>query len=175
SAFGMSIDEFQEAYVSPQVLFNNVMPLSYASSDGLVGKSVTLSTLNHDLGINDPGFTAPQLRWSIADLPPAWNTLTLTKLSLLSRAGLIALMEDLGVECPNGACLTDENVALGFMRSLDESLQWLPDDPTRPLDDPAYALYKDALPGFAFEQCAVYAQLFMQQHGDESDAYVADG
>lgn len=174
-AFRMSIDEFQEAYVSPQSLFDDVLPLGYVSNENIVGQTTTLAQLNQQLGIVEPGFSFPDRRWRIQDVPPAWNTFTLIKISMLSRNGLRNLLEDLGADCQGDACLPDSNPALGFMRSLDESRQWLPDDPSEPLDDPAFNRYKDPLPGFAFEDCRLYAQLFVQQLGDEHPAFGVDG
>ncbi len=174
-AFQMTPEEFQDLYASPQAVFDDILPFSYTSEEGAAAATITLSELNQELGIDDPAFIFPESTWNPLSFPPAFNTITLTKIMLLSESGLQQLVADLGGECPNGVCLPAGNAMLGFMRSLDESRQWLPDDVTEELDAPEFDAYKHSLHGFLFEPCSPYRQIFMEQLGDDVAAYAAEG
>ena len=174
-AFQMTPETFRDLYVSPQAVFDDVLPLAYTGEAGEEAVGISLAQLNAMLGIDDPGYAFPERRWDPLKLPPAWNTMTLIKMSMLSDAGLRSLFEDLGVPCGNNACLPGSNPALGFLRSLDESLQWLPEHPSDAPDDPLFAAFKSTLDGFVVEECGPYAQIFMEQLGDLSAAYQTNG
>ncbi len=168
--YDMTPEEFQEMYLSPQAVFDDLIPLPYTSEDGDVAQPITLKTLNRTLlGIDDDAYDFPARTWDPMAFEPAYNTLLMTKLMLLSEAGARNLFADLGADCSDpDACRLDGPVMLGFMRSLDEDNQWLPDREN--LDDPLFGHLKHPLQPFAFEECLLYGQLFKRQIGEYEGA-----
>ncbi|MEM1127546.1 MAG: chitobiase/beta-hexosaminidase C-terminal domain-containing protein [Bacteroidota bacterium] len=158
AVFRMTAEEAQEMYVSPQALFDAVLPRPYQSSEGEVAVPITKATLYPRLGIAGPGE-----QWDEMTFEPAYNTIIMTKLMLLSRDGLRTLLTDLGIDCRTQDCLPSRSAMLGFMRSLDESRQWLPDAIYR--DQPAFDRYKHRLEPSLLEDCRVFSALFRSQPG----------
>lgn len=143
STFGMTVEEI-EAYVkNPEQNFNPVLNRSFGSAE-----RTTLQQFNRDvLKLSDTGYTNPNERFDYEDVSAAYNTVTLSKLIMLSPQGLNQLLNDLG----SSARLTEPNVMIGFIHSLDGDNEW--------------HRHGNEQMVLAQDVCA-YTQLFMRQDGE---------
>ena len=147
SALGQQFAEWEAYLTSPQLYFDQVPSLF--PNDGCW---MSLHDFNHgELMIHDTGYALMDETFDWQEFRPAYNTVTMVKLSLLSRAGLSDLLDDLGSSLSaDDATLP---VMLGFMNSFDEGNQGIdPDDPA----DGTMLLARDP---------AAFRELFMQQRG----------
>ena len=137
SAIGMTKDELKEYLTKPDKYFDQVLGRG-------AGENVTLARFNADyLRIRDTGFNNPTEAFDYRKVPAAYNTVTMSKLTLLNSTELNRLMADLG--SPNRS--TEPNVMLGFIPTLDGSNQWLN----------GMLLARN---------CNTYRQVFMRQAGE---------
>lgn len=113
TTFGMTTDEMKEYLTDPERYFNEVLGPGSAGAGG----QITLADFNtKELKIaGNPGET---FDWQ--KFVPAYNTVTMIKLMMLSPAGMNKLLADLG----STLTLDTPNVMLGFVRKLDGSNQW---------------------------------------------------
>ncbi len=122
--------------------------------DRLVGPG-TLAELNgQQLGIAGAG---PDARWKIEDFPPAFDTVQLSKMTLLSDTGWRELAEVMAAKsAPMGVPPAGGNVMLGWIHSMDEGNAWrgLPGREGGPSPAPLFGA-----------NGAVYGKLFMPQRG----------
>ncbi len=81
--------------------------------------------------------------------PPAYNTLTFSKLVFLGREQVNKLLTDLAAPRP-APVLNDDNVALGFIESLDGADQW----------------YANPRKLVLAADCLSYRRIFMRQEGE---------
>lgn len=141
TAIGMSKEDLKRYLTSPEVVFDEVM------NSGSSGERVTLARFNSQyLRITDTGFTNPNESFDYTRVPAAFNTVTMSKLILLSPGEINRLLADLGVPAWQFR-LEAPNVMLGFIPTLDGSGQWL--------DGMVFA--RDG---------GVYRQLFLRQPGE---------
>lgn len=112
-------EEFTDVVRAPENYFDRVMSATNRPRiDGRIkGESITLAQINEDLTIR-PGSDD---RFDPNDFAPAYNTLVMSKLILLSPAGLRSLLADLGVTNPGPI---PDNAMLGFIRKFDGAGQW---------------------------------------------------
>ena len=144
-ATGLSVDQWIEYMENPQTHFDAVMTPAVAN-----GRSIDLATFNRqELGLSDAGYGDPRQRWSIEGFGPAFNTVQLSKMLLLSAKGRADLDAALR---PYALGDTSRNLMLGWISSLDGSAQWK--NPTHPAP-----FYTGANPAFGV--------LFMPQAGAE--------
>jgi alpha-tubulin suppressor-like RCC1 family protein len=145
----------------PEVHFDPVM--NNAMTDN-TGERITLRDFNRNvLKINDTAFFT-QEKYDWADIPAMVNTVTMTKLLMLSREGLDRLIGDLeekGFTANGFSPLLapgpdDVPAILGFMGSLDDDNQWC----------------RDPRMLFARDGCA-YRKLFLRQTGEDSPSCLA--
>jgi hypothetical protein len=112
-------EEFVDVVRAPENYFDQVM--SAANRPRIEGKikgePITLAQINADLGIRP----SSDDRFDPEDFAPAYNTLVMSKLILLSPAGLRSLLSDLGVSNPG---VIPDNAMLGFIRKFDGAGQW---------------------------------------------------
>lgn len=112
-------EEFVDVVRAPENYFDRVMSAANRPRiDGKIkGESITLAQINEDLAIR-PGSDD---KFDPNDFAPAYNTLVMSKLILLSPAGVRSLLSDLGVTNPGAI---PDNAMLGFIRKFDGSGQW---------------------------------------------------
>jgi hypothetical protein len=147
STYGKTAEEIREMFVSPAALFDDVLTTSYYDADNQrSGQSITLAALTQDvLGLPDNGFG--NQTWNADAFAPAYNTITMTKLVLMSEEGILQLREDLN--CAFQSCSFMDNAMLGFIRSFDDDNQWR------------------NVPPMVFGECAAYGQIFKRQQGED--------
>ena len=122
-ATGMTVAELEQYLTSPERYFDVVM-------DGGIGEDVTLAEMNQILGLQDTGFPdfgQPIERYDYRDFPAAYNTVVMTKLLLMKPSEVNRLLDDLGSSIEFNAKKM-QNPMLGFIRTLDGSYQWLPEN-----------------------------------------------
>ncbi|MBP2161508.1 MULTISPECIES: zinc dependent phospholipase C family protein [Asticcacaulis] len=155
---GKSPDEWAHYMTNPEAHFDEIMNVPGGGHSGSVEHRIDLKTFNREqLKIDDDGYGKPSLKWKIEDLPPAFNTLQLTKLLFLGDAGMRQLQAALkakGVEM--GAA--PRNYMLGWVRSLDAGNQWQGLASPRGKASPQAA--------FAGNGAAAYNRLFLAQIGE---------
>ncbi|MBZ9714808.1 hypothetical protein [Deinococcus multiflagellatus] len=135
---GLSLDDWQARMTNPELYFDATMALPG-------GASLTLDELNRALGLTDTGYNNPQERFNLATYAPTANTLTLSKLVMLSQSTFEQVIRDLGGTVPSGL---PGNAALGFIRTFDGDHQW------------------NNSPLLTANSCALYSKLFRSQAGD---------
>jgi len=124
---GRTADEWADYLKNPETHFDEVMTRPGGGHGGESDHQIDLATFNRDyLRIADPGYQNASLTWKIEDLPPAFNTVQLTKLMMLGDAGLDQLKGELEAK---GAVMGQNpgqfrNLLLGWIRSLDAGNQW---------------------------------------------------
>ncbi|WP_309728910.1 zinc dependent phospholipase C family protein [Chamaesiphon sp. OTE_75_metabat_556] len=135
-SIGMTKEELKEYITSPDKYFDRVV------NQG-AGENVTLATFNSKyLRIQDTGYTNPREAFDYRKVSAAYNTVVMSKLVLLNRSELNRLMVDLG----SSSRLTEPNVMLGFVRTLDGSNQW---------NTPSVMVLA--------KECSTYRKIFMKQ------------
>jgi hypothetical protein len=146
SATGMTKDQLKAYLENPETYFDQVFTTGS-------GQKVNLQTFNKEyLQINDTGYTNPNESFDYQKFPPAYNTVTMSKLILLNKNGVDKLLADLG----STDKLNEPNIMLGFIPSLDGSNQWF--GGTGPL--------APKQPMILAKSCSTYKQVFMQQAGE---------
>lgn len=155
---GKSPGEWAHYMTNPEAHFDEIMNAPGGGHSGSVDHRVDLKTFNREqLKIDDDGYGKPSLKWKIEDLPPAFNTLQLTKLMFLGDAGMQQLANALkakGVEMGP----QPRNYMLGWVRSLDAGNQW------QGLASPRGKASPQAV--FAGNGAAAYNRLFLAQIGE---------
>ena len=137
---GLTKQELKEYLESPEIHFDPLM-------NSGAGEHISLQQFNRDvLHLNDPGYSDPNETFDYREVPAAYNTVTMSKLILLDQSELNRLLCDLG----SWKALQEPNVMLGFVRSLDDSNQWIAN-----VDKLVFA-----------RDSRVYGQIFMKQEGD---------
>lgn len=146
SATGMTKNQLKEYLQSPEMYFDQVLTRG-------AGEKVNLQTFNKAyLQINDPGYTNPNESFDYQKFPPAYNTVTMSKLVLLNKDGVDKLLADLG----STDRMIGPNIMLGFIPSLDGSNQWCG------RKDPSNSLG----PMILAKSDSTYKQVFMKQAGE---------
>ncbi|WP_181256590.1 hypothetical protein [Merismopedia glauca] len=147
SATGMTKQELVAYFENPERYFNQVFS---AGS----GERVNLQTFNQKyLHISDPGYTNPSESFDYQKFPAAYNTVTMSKLIMLSKDGVNQLLADL----KSSARLNESNIMLGFIQTLDGDNEWSGQgEPPHPQQKMVIA-----------EDCQAYTQIFMQQPGEK--------
>lgn len=124
---GKSPQEWAHYMTNPEAHFDEIMNAPGGGHGGSIEHRIDLKTFNREqLKIDDDGYAKPGLKWKIEELPPAFNTLQLTKLMFLGDTGmqqLEAALKSRGVEM-GAAPGPYRNYMLGWMRSLDAGNQW---------------------------------------------------
>src|SRR5204862_1889609 len=112
NATGLTVKELEEALVAEANVFDKVM-----DQPPLKGGHRT----------NQKTFQANELKlakptgWiDWRQVPPAYNTVTMIKLAMMSKSEVNRLMKDLGTK----ETLAEENAMLGYVETLDGSNQW---------------------------------------------------
>lgn len=143
-AIGMTKEQLKEFITSPEHWFDVAM-------DSGAGEDVTLERFNREyLYISDTGYNNPAESFDYRLVPAAYNTVTLSKLTLLSQAEVNRLLRDLGSDVR----LEQPNIMLGFASTLDGDNQWL--------DGMVLARDRQA-----------YEQIFMRQPGEKPSTSAA--
>jgi hypothetical protein len=136
-AIGMTKQDLKKWLTNPELYFDQVMTTG-------AGTPVTLQEFNTQfLHINDAGYSNPRAAYDYRQFPAAYNTVTLSKLILLNPAEVNRLMKDLA----SNARLSEPNILLGFIQTLDGDNQWAN----------GMVLVQD---------CQAYRQVFMRQPGE---------
>ena len=154
---GRTADEWSDYMKNPENHFDEVRNRRGGAHGGEVDHPIDLATFNRDyLKIADTGYSNASLKWRINDLPPAFNTLQLTKLMLLGDQGLNELNAALSAKSATmgGAPSEFRNLMLGWVRSLDAGNQW-------------QGLGGAPQPAFAGNGGAAYRRLFLNQVGEK--------
>lgn len=151
NTFGLTIDEIKGYLTNPELYFNSVM------NSGGGGEKTTLGKFNAEqLKIFDSGYSNPKEKFNYEKVPAAYNTVTMTKLLLMSPSGINQMLKDLG----SSSQLNTPNAMLGFIRTLDGDNQW----------------YKNDNKMILAQDCNTYEKVFMRQTGQiRSDACVLLG
>lgn len=138
-SIGMTKQELKEYLTSPDKYFNSVMGSG-------AGENTSLQSFNSKyLKIQDPDYTNPNESFNPMKVPAAYNTIIMSKLILLGQDEFNRFMNDLG----SAKRLSQSNVMLGFIRSLDGSNQWV-----------------NAMP--LGQDCNAYRKVFMRQPGENA-------
>ena len=148
TAMGEQIAQWELYLTSPELYFDQVPQLfPYDDACWMTLREVNGSELN----LADTGYMNANETYDNQEFRPAYNTMTMIKLSLLSRAGLTALIHDLGSTA--NVAFVQMPLILGYINSLDQSNQGL-----RPANQysPSMLLAREP---------AIYRMLFMQQRG----------
>lgn len=136
-ALGITIEKLREYVTNPEVWFDLFM--THGS-----GVKVSLQRFNTEyLKLTDTGYNNPDESFDYRQVPAAYNTVTMSKLVLLSQGEVNRLLDDLGSEVR----LDEPNIMLGFAQTLDGENQWL--------DGMVLA-----------QDCDAYEQVFMLQPGE---------
>lgn len=152
---GRTADGWADYLKNPETHFDEVMTRPGGGHGGESEHQIGLATFNRDyLKIADTGYQNPSLKWKIEDLPPAFNTIQLTKLMLLGDTGLGQLKSALAAK---GAAIGEHpgqfrNLMLGWIRSLDAGNQWQGGGALQP--------------AFAAQGGSAYRLLFLNQVGE---------
>ncbi|RZJ46866.1 MAG: hypothetical protein EON87_02945, partial [Brevundimonas sp.] len=158
NATGMTLDQWSEYIGRPHAHFNEIMVMPGGAHGGAVDHRIDIATFNREhLGIDDVGYSNPSLKWSIDTFAPAFNTVQLTKMLLLSDQGrreLEAALRTRGID----ASLGSDNLMLGWVRSLDAGNQWQALPSKQPGASP--------LPELAQGDGRAWRRLFMPQLGE---------
>lgn len=113
--FGLTIDEIKDYLTNPERYFDSVL------NSGGGGQNTTLGMFNaQELKIYDSGYSNLEEKFDYERVPAAYNTVTMTKLLLMSQSGINQLLNDLG----SSSQLNEPNAMLGFIRTLDGDNQW---------------------------------------------------
>ena len=137
-AIGMNKEQLKEFFTSPALWFD-------VATDSGAGEDVTLERFNREyLRITDRGYDTPDESFDYTKVPAAYNTVTLSKLTLLSQDEVNRLLSDLRSQVQ----LNAPNIMLGFASTLDGDNQWLD----------GMVLAQDR---------RVYEQIFMRQAGEK--------
>lgn len=135
-ATGLSIDQWVDYLENPQTHFDAVLTPAVPN-----GRSIDLATFNREeLRIGDAGYGNPGERWSVETFAPAFNTVQLSKMLMLSPRGRSDLDAALR-PYSDGLGDTSQNLMLGWIGSLDASAQWK--NPNHPAP-----FYRGANPAF---------------------------
>jgi hypothetical protein len=162
NATGKEIDDWKQYVSNPEQYFDSVMTAPAAHT-------ITLQQMNQDVlhlppmtnGLPDPGYQEASLRFAIDTLPPAYNTLIMSKLVLLSQPELARFAQNLPYSntpdhpaptAPEIAAATQRNAVLGFIDSLDGN-----SEPNVNERDKSVI----------FGNCGAYNAVFKPQLGDE--------
>lgn len=157
-ASGMTPDEWGDYLSRPHAHFDEVMTKAGGAHGGAQDHLIDLATFNRDyLRIDDGGYANPSLKWKTEEFEPAFNTLQLTKMLLLSEAGRRQLEQALAAKGAV-ASVGSQNIALGWVRSLDAGNQWQALPSKQPGASPQ--------PTLASSGGAAWRKLFMKQVGE---------
>lgn len=160
-ATGKTASEWDRYLKNPEAHFDEIMNRPGGGHDGEVEHPIDLKTFNRDyLKIADDGFQNPGLKWKIEDLPPAFNTIQLTKMMMLGDGGMAQLSSALAAKgAPMGASPGQfRNHMLGWVRSLDAGNQWQGLPSHKPGASPLPAFSKGG-------SAAAFYKLFLDQTG----------
>lgn len=114
-ALGVTTEDIKNYLTNPELYFDTIM-------NSGAGENVTLQTMNNlYLNLNDSGYSNPNELIDYTKVAAVYNTVTMSKLILLSQSEINRLIGDLG----GTEWLYEPNIMLGFIPSLDGSLQWL--------------------------------------------------
>ncbi len=124
-----------------------------------ISHAITLTNLNKNiLGLEDIGYQNPNERFDPYVFPTAFNTITMTKLLMISEEGITQLVSDIG--CTDDECeVVGANAMLGFIKSLDGDNAWRRADGVdwQPELNEAQMV---------FASCDAFSKLFLKQMGD---------
>lgn len=143
---GMSYNEVKDYLKRPEFHFDNVMSAGRRPKNDagrFLGQATSLAQMNDLMGLA-PG----KQTFKIEDFNPAYNTLVMSKLILLSPKGVRSLYGDL-VPTPKKQLPIPKNLMLGYNRKFDGSVQW-----------------KANAEKMLFESAEVFERLFKRQDGD---------
>ncbi len=150
-AFGINYEELKAYLQHPERSFDLVLNRGAPGISDNAPQPVSLRQFNaEELKIQDAGYSNPSEYFDWRRFPPAYNTVTMTKLLLLGRGEINRLLADLGA----ASRLEEPNVMLGFIKTLDGDNQWQKNENKMV---------------FAREP-AVYRRIFMRQTGEEPPA-----
>jgi hypothetical protein len=141
-ATGMSLEDLKKYLQKPALYFDQVMTKGS-------GEKIDRKTFHSKYWSN----TEPK-DFDYRKVPAAYNTVVMSKLVLLSPAGVNQLLSDLK---DNVRLEPSENAMLGFIRTLDGDNEW--SGQGKP-NHKTMALAKT---------CATYRQIFMKQPGEDSN------
>ncbi|MAN65211.1 WSC domain-containing protein [uncultured Hyphomonas sp.] len=109
-AMGMSLEELESYLSSPEQYFDSVM------TQGSKGERISRADFDRNvLRLNSGGYVDPQ------NVPALYNTITMSKLVMLEPAEINKVLRDIG----SSATLSQPNVMLGFIETLDGDNQWM--------------------------------------------------
>ena len=151
----MTGDEFIELLEKPELKINTLVNNPALSLNGKA-RGIDLLGLNQLMGLTDTGSTNLNERFDENVFAPAFNTINMIKLMLLSEQGIVDLYNSL---CAQSMSCTDTltstpaaNAMLGFIRTLDGDNEWQNHN-------------KKML---IASECGLYQQMFMLQTGEDS-------
>jgi len=147
-AFGMTSAQMMDELKDPRLLWPSIMEAPRAG----MGTRITLAAMNRlHLQLGDTGFSNPAERFDVNKFAPAYNTMLMSKLVLISNASASRLITDLAKPPPVTSSTPSKfvksslflqaakvsnslkyfarevggfNLMLGFDRSMDDGTQW---------------------------------------------------
>ena len=152
SALGLKLKELEDflSSVTDPVQFD-LIPSIFRNS----GCWMPMKDFNRcELMIQDTAYNNPDERYDWRKFRPAYNTVVMNKLLLLSRSGLQQLVRDLGSALD--VSRTELPAILGCLNSFDEgNPEFGPAEPSEP----------ESKRMFLFSDLAAYKKIFMRQRG----------
>ena len=158
ATWGRTREQIEAEFKNPELYLDQVMALPDPNAPE-TPHAIKLRDLNvNQLGLTDTGFNNKAQRFDPYAFPPAYNTINMIKLMLISPEGIAQLRADLG--CSEDACpMAGENAMLGFIKSLDGGNQWHRAEGVAWRPGPNE-------PQMVFADCNAYPKLFLRQIGE---------
>lgn len=114
AAFGVTLDQLETYFRDPATQMNAI----YANGDPDGGVRLTTTELDRQMHLKADG------TFDYEQFAPAYNTVTMIKLSLLGSDELTRLWKDLNGGTAPTQAITLNNILLGYIETLDGSNQW---------------------------------------------------
>ncbi|WP_027483033.1 hypothetical protein [Deinococcus pimensis] len=151
TSLGLKAQELVEDLNFPEKKFDYFLNNPDYNRAG-TGHLVSMRDFNrNELHLTDTGYENPDELYAVERVPAAYNSVEMVKLLLLGRSDVNALLRDALGRDPTET-LTEPNVLLGYIATLDGKEQWHINDPNQMI--------------FARkDNCAAYRRLFMRQTG----------
>ncbi|WP_295822232.1 fibronectin type III domain-containing protein [uncultured Deinococcus sp.] len=157
NATGKDRATWEDYITNPERKFDPVMNLAHAG--GQTGALISLTSMNqtvlnlptNSVGQADPGYSYPELRFAVDTFAPAYNTLVMSKLVLISPPEFSRFVRELPFSGPRPTTV-QANAMLGFVDSLDGR------------EDKRNARVQSGVYG----DCGAYNAIFKPQIGDTS-------
>lgn len=139
-AFGISLDDFADHVKRPEFYFDDTL----GPKSRPIERAATLTLAEFE---KEQLKRAGDGEWKLESFPPAYNTVQMTKLILMSKPEVNRLIADLG----GTGTLDEPNAMIGFDHMLDNGLEWRVHQPPMQM---------------ALVRAGIYERVFLSQIGE---------